>query len=489
MSSKYQPVIGLEIHAVMETQSKMFCDCPVVDSTHEEPNDAVCPVCAGMPGMLPVLNKAAVEFGMRVALALNCEIQPTSIFARKSYFYPDLPKGFQISQYEEPLATNGWLEFENGGKKERVRIRRVHLEEDTGKLTHEQENGTQYSLVDLNRSGIPLLEIVTEPELHSPEAVRDFAYALRAVMRYLGVNSGNLEKGLLRLEPNISVRPEGSTELLTRVEIKNLNSFRSLERSVKYEIERQSALYDIGGEVLQQTLGWNDEKGSTNPQRAKEVAEDYRYFPEPDLPPLVVEEKWIEQVRKALPELPFAKQARFIKDYALNEYDASLLVAERNTAEFFEETLQGLSRGEAKLLANWITGPLFAQLNETGQRLQESAINPEKFAGLLLLLNDGKINASAAKKILDAMLESGKDAKALMVELSLGQISDERKIRESIQSIIKSNPEQLKAYLAGKEELLNWFFGQAMSQLQGKANPKLLREELNSAFAILKAGE
>ena len=486
--NEYEGVIGLEIHAVMETKSKMFCDCPVVDSTHKIPNDAVCPVCAGMPGMLPVLNKAAVEFALRVALALNCEIQKTSIFARKSYFYPDLPKGYQISQYEEPLAINGFLDFDSGGKIERIRIRRVHLEEDTGKLTHAEDEGQRFSLVDLNRSGIPLLEIVTEPELHSPESVRDFAYALRALMRYLGVNSGNLEKGLLRLEPNISVRPLGSKELRTRAEIKNLNSFRSVERAVRYEMERQQLIYEAGGKVDQQTLGWDDEAGETIPQRSKEVAEEYRYFPEPDLPPLILDEDWIDRIRLSLPELPFAKRLRFIKEFELSEYDTNVLVSEKAIAAFFESVLAEAPKVEAKQAANWITGTLFAKLNDLGISLAESGLSATNFAELLTLINAGKLNAAGAKKVLAGMLENGKAAKLMMQELSLEQISDQELINKRIETLLDENKSQVSNYLSGKEELFNWFFGQAMAAFQGKANPELLRLSLQKKLAKIKAG-
>src|SRR3990172_8314116 len=360
MSGKYQPVIGLEVHAVLETRSKMFCDCPVVDSTHQEPNVAVCPICAGMPGMLPVINRTAVEYALRVAMALNCQVHTTSVFARKSYFYPDLPKGYQISQYEQPLSTNGWLQVAAPEGEVRVGIRRVHIEEDTGKLTHVEKGGQRYSLADLNRSGVPLLEIVTEPELHSVEAVRNCAYTLRSILRYLGVNSGNLEKGLLRIEPNISIRPSGSTEFATRVEIKNLNSFRSLERAVNYELTRQEIIAEKGGAVAQQTLGWDDTRGTTQAQRTKEVAEDYRYFPEPDLPPLVVEDAWVSKIRAALPELADAKLRRFIQDYDLSAYDAGVLVTEREVAEFYEGVVLSVKNADAKLAANWVSGPLFS---------------------------------------------------------------------------------------------------------------------------------
>ena len=482
----YQPVIGLEMHAVMETQSKMFCDCPVVDSTHAEPNDAVCPVCAGMPGMLPVLNKAAVEYALRVALALNCEIQLHSIFERKSYFYPDLPKGFQISQYQEPLAVNGWLEFESGGREERVRIRRVHLEEDTGKLTHREEEGRRFSLVDLNRSGIPLLEIVTEPDLHSPEAVRDFAYELRSVLRYLGVNSGNLEKGLLRIEPNISIRPKGSEELFTRVEVKNLNSFRSVERAVEFEIERQSRQVAAGEKVLQQTLGWDDLARQTLPQRSKEVAEDYRYFPEPDLPPLMLDEEWIAEIRAGLPEMPSAKRQRFVSDYGLKAYDAAVLAADREVGDFFERSLRLSEAQDGKEVANWITGALFARLNDKGLLIGESGVSAQRFAALMDLLGQGRINPAGARQLLDAMFASQAAPAKLMDKLGLEQVSSDEEIGAQISKLIAENPANVAAYLGGKTELLNWFFGQVMGAFSGKANPQVVREGLQAAFAKLE---
>jgi len=488
MRTNYQPVIGLEIHAVMETQSKMFCDCPVVDSTHAIPNDAVCPVCAGFPGMLPVLNQAAVEFALRVALALNCEIQLNSVFERKSYFYPDLPKGYQISQYQQPLAVNGWLEFESAGKEQRVSIRRVHLEEDTGKLTHRQDEESRYSLVDLNRSGIPLLEIVTEPEMHSAETVRDFAYELRSVLRYLAVNSGNLEKGLLRIEPNISIRPEGSKELFTRVEVKNLNSFRSVERAVDFEIEHQEQQLLAGETISQQTLGWDDVAAKTVPQRSKEVAEDYRYFPEPDLPPLMLQDEWIEEIRASLPELPSTKRKRFSTQYGLKDYDAGVLAAEIAVANFFEASIKQAQSKNAGELANWISGPLFAHLNDLNSSIDEVGISPESFASLMDLIANERINASGARQILAAIIESKSDPEKLMAELKLEQNSSETEISKQILSTLMDNQGQVDAYLAGKEELFNWFFGQVMATFSGKANPKIVRERLQAEFAKLKAG-
>jgi aspartyl-tRNA(Asn)/glutamyl-tRNA(Gln) amidotransferase subunit B len=332
MITEYEPVIGLEVHAELRTKSKMFCSCAVVDSVSAPPNTAVCPVCTGMPGTLPVVNRMAVEYGVRVALALGCTVNPVSIFARKNYFYPDLPKGYQISQYEEPLAENGKLVIQTAEGEKSIRVRRVHLEEDTGKLTHI----TGGSLVDLNRAGVPLLEIVSEPDMRSIEEARAYAESLREILRYLEVNSGDMEKGVIRFEANISVRPKGSDVLNTRVEIKNLNSFRALERATAFEIERQSKILANGGVVEQETLGWNEAKETTYSQRSKEDAHDYRYFPEPDLPPLVVDESWLERVRAGLPELPRAKYLRFIEQYGLTEYDADVLTSDKAVAEYFE---------------------------------------------------------------------------------------------------------------------------------------------------------
>lgn len=483
MSQPYQPVVGLEVHAVLETRSKMFCDCPLVDSTHAEPNVAVCPVCSGMPGMLPVINQAAVDYALRVALALNCQVHPTSIFARKSYFYPDLPKGFQISQYEQPLATQGSLEFDTPEGIQRVTIRRVHIEEDTGKLTHKHADGQRYSLVDLNRSGVPLLEIVTEPELHSVEAVRSCAYALRSVLRYVGVNSGNLEKGLLRIEPNISVRPAGSTDFGTRVEIKNLNSFRSLERATTYELQRQAALLDQGGQVVQQTLGWDDDRGVTVAQRSKEFAEDYRYFPEPDLPPLVLDPAWIEEVRAALPELPHARRNRFVERYGLTAYDAGVLTAEREVADFYEAVLEAAKQADAKLAAHWVSGPLFSLLNEAGVELHALQFGPAELAGLLDLLAGGSINAVGARQVLGELFAHGGPPAEIVERLGLQQISDPQQVQTWVAAVLQQNPQQVTEYLGGNAPLLNWLFGQALKLSGGKANPAKLRAELQRQIA------
>lgn len=480
----YEAVIGLEVHAELATRSKMFCSCEVVDSTSAEPNCAVCPICAGMPGVLPVVNQKAVELGLRLALALECEITPVSIFARKNYFYPDLPKGYQISQYEQPLAQNGRLTILTSQGEKVVRIRRVHLEEDTGKLIHVNKNGESYSLVDLNRAGVPLLEIVTEPDLHSAEDVRAYAMTLRNVLRYCGVNSGDLQKGVLRIEPNVSVRLAGSTVLGTRTEIKNLNSFRALERSVAYEIERQSTLLEKGEPVLQETLGWDESLGVTVPQRSKEEAHDYRYFPEPDLPPLVVSEEWVAEIRKNLPELPIQRRRRFEREYGLSAYDAEVLTDERAVADYFEMVVEQAKGIPAKTVANWINGELFALFNQSGLEFDAQRLPAGRLVELLSYIQKGLINQTTAKTILGDMFQSGRTAGELIRQGGLEQISDQKQIESWVRRVCEANPEQVSAYLSGKEALAQWFFGQVMRLAGGKANPKVVQAELAKYLEI-----
>ena len=486
---EYEPVIGLEIHAELETESKMFCACPVVDFTVAEPNIAVCPICSGMPGVLPVVNRKAVEYALRVALALDCEIAHTSIFARKNYFYPDLPKGYQISQYEQPLARNGRLVILTSKGEKTVRIRRVHLEEDTGKLTHVSRDGESYSLVDLNRAGVPLLEIVSEPDLHSAEEVRAYASSLRSVLRYLGVNSGDMEKGVMRIEPNISVRPAGSQAFGTRVEIKNLNSFRALERAVDYEIKRQIALVEAGKPVVQETLGWDESRGMTVTQRVKEGEDDYRYFPEPDLPPLVIENDWIEVLRAGLPELPAEKFRRFQKQYGLSKYDAGVLVAERAVARYFEDTLASLPEGSPvspKLAANWITGELFGLLNQAGTPITDSRITPEALAGLLDMISQEQINQNTAKTVLAEAFTTGRNPGSIVAERGLIQVSDPEAIGGLVERVLAENSGQVEDYLAGKETISRWLFGQVMRAAGGQANPQIVEQELNRRLSAMK---
>lgn len=483
----YEAVIGLEVHAELETRSKMFCSCPVVDSTQAEPNTAVCPVCTGMPGTLPVLNARAVEYALRVALALGCQVNPISIFARKNYFYPDLPKGYQISQYEQPLAVNGKMTILTSQGERSIRIRRVHLEEDTGKLTHIAENGGGYSLVDLNRSGVPLLEIVTEPDMHSAEEVRVFAMSLRSVLRYLMVNSGDMQKGVMRIEPNVSVRPAGSVTLGTRTEIKNLNSFRVLERSVGYEIQRQSAALDDGQAVVLETMGWDDARGVTVVQRSKEEAHDYRYFPEPDLPPLVIDPGWLEEIRASIPELPAERLNRFCQQYQLSAYDAEVLTAEKEVAEYFEQVLPALSAASPKTAANWITSDLFNLINRAGTGIADIRILPVEFAKLVDLTASGEISPNIARTVLGEMFENGQSAQEVIAALGLKQISDMDVIKDLVEQVIGENPDQVRAFLEGKETLANWFFGQVMRLAQGKANPQVIRQVLAQRLEQLRS--
>jgi aspartyl-tRNA(Asn)/glutamyl-tRNA(Gln) amidotransferase subunit B len=504
-----EAIIGLEIHAELATESKMFCACPVVDPLVANPNSAVCPICAGMPGVLPTVNERAVEYALRVALALECEVYTRSIFARKNYFYPDLPKGYQISQYESPLARNGRLRIQTTQGERDINIRRVHLEEDTGKLTHVRMNGESYSLVDLNRAGIPLLEIVSEPDLHSAEEVRSYASELRSILRYLKVNSGDMQKGVLRIEPNVSIRVIGEIQLGTRVEIKNLNSFRALERSVEYEIQRQSALLKQGKSVVQETVGWDEDLGVTYTQRVKEQEQDYRYFPEPDLPPLVISTKWIEQIRTTLPELPIEKLHRFQRQYDLNQSTAGILVVEQSVADYFEETVtasQDLLKerirsaesmeGEEttisleaitpKTIANWITGELFALLKQSNTSIETSILTPQALASLIHMVARGRLNKNTAREVLAEMFTSGRTAAEIVAEQDLGQVSDVATISDLVEQILNRNPDQVAEYLQGKESIFVWLTGEVMRAAKGQANPQVLQSELRRQLSALR---
>ena len=483
---EFEPVIGLEVHAELRTQSKMFCSCAVVDSITAAPNTFVCPVCSAMPGALPVVNQTAVEYGIRVALALECEVQHTSIFARKNYFYPDLPKGYQISQYEQPLAINGKLMIRISDGEQSVRVRRVHLEEDTGKLTHVERDGQSYSLVDLNRAGVPLLEIVSEPDLHSAEAARAYGEALRDIVRYLDVNSGDMEKGVIRFEANVSVRQKGTTELGIRTEVKNLNSFRAMERAIEYEIVRQSQVIEAGGTIEQETLGWNDVRGETYSQRSKEDAHDYRYFPEPDLPPLAVENSWIEAIRKDLPELPRAKYLRFIKDYELMEYDAARLIGEKEVADYFESAVKSLpSNIPAKTIANWMLGDLFSLMNQANRTVSQLKVRPETLADLVKIVSEGQINPSSAREVLNEMFTSGKSAVEIVEARGLKQVSDESLISNLVKETLAENPKEVQSYKSGKAGVVNFLFGQVMKKAAGKANPQMVRAELEKQLTVV----
>jgi len=483
-TTQYEPIIGLEIHAELMTNSKMFCPCQVVDSVEAEPNTAVCPVCLGMPGMLPVINRRAVEYAMRVALALNREVQHHNIFARKNYFYPDLPKAYQISQYELPIGLHGWLDVElEDGTTKRIGIRRVHMEEDTGKLTHLEGGG---SLVDYNRSGVPLLEIVSEPDIHSGEEARAYAMKIRQILRYLGVNAGDLEKGVFRVEPNISLRPIGATAFGKRTELKNLNSFKSLADGTAFEIARQTEVLNSGGRVVQETRGWQDTKRITFSQRSKEEAEDYRYFPEPDLPPLAIDDAWIAEVRASLPELPDAKVARYQSDYGLSAYDARVLTEEKAVAEWFETAVSSPTFPDPKTIANWIINNLFSLMNEHKQSIDEIRVTPARLAELVGLVEQRAINNNTAKEVLAAMFTSGQSAPAIVQAQGLAQVSDEGAITAVIERILDANPDNVAAYLGGKEKLIGFFVGQVMREMRGKADPAVVNRLLAAALAKRK---
>lgn len=474
----YEPVIGLEVHAELLTRSKMFCACPVVDTTTAEPNTAVCEICTGLPGTLPVVNARAVEFAVRAALALHCTIEPTSLFARKNYFYPDLPKGYQISQYEMPLARNGWLDVATPSGAKRIRIRRVHLEEDTGKLFHRQG----YSLVDFNRAGVPLLEIVTEPDLASLDEVRAYATSLRSVLRYLEITTGDMEKGVIRFEANVSVRATGSSPLGTRTEIKNLNSFRSMLRAVAFEVDRHSRLLSQGGRVLQETLRWDDGRGEAYPERGKEEADDYRYFPEPDLPPVVIGAPTVESVRSTLPELPDARRIRFASEYGLSDYMAGVLTAERSIADYYEAAARSALSAPPERLAHWLADGLFGLLNLEGQAIEACRVSPQSLAELVSLVESGQINQTTGKAILAEVFASGRSPEALIREQGLSQLSDRQAIRHLVDHVLTAYPQQVAEYRQGKSAIAQWLFGQVMRSAHGRANPAVVRECLEAAL-------
>jgi aspartyl-tRNA(Asn)/glutamyl-tRNA(Gln) amidotransferase subunit B len=481
----YEPVIGLEAHIEIQTQSKMFCACPVVDSVSAPPNSAVCPICAGHPGTLPVLNEKAVEYALRVALALECTVNETSIFARKNYFYPDIPKGFQISQYEQPLAEHGRIALQTSQGEKIIRIRRVHLEEDTGKLTHVEAEGAAqaYSLVDLNRAGVPLLEIVTEPDFRSAEEVRVYGLALRALVRALGVNSGDMEKGVLRIEPNISIRPLGQVELGTKVEIKNLNSFRALERGVAYEIARHEQVLASGGQIAQETVGWDEAAQATYSQRSKEDAHDYRYFPEPDLPPLHVSTEWVERVRATLPELPIARAKRYQCDFGLSVAESAFLAEDSALGRYFERVTESGPIAARSAFA-WVTGELLGLVNASGTGFDSIKVDPQDLAALLKMVADGEINQATAKTVLAGMFASGQKAAEIVAANGLAQLSDNDLIARLVAETLAENPAQVSSYQAGKLSVANFLFGQVMRKAGGKANPQVVRNALNKVLII-----
>jgi len=479
----FEPVIGLEIHAQLRTASKIFCGCSTAFGA--PPNTHVCPVCLGFPGALPVLNRAAVDLAIRAGLALNCHINETSIFARKNYFYPDLPKGYQISQYERPLATAGTLEYQSADGPKRVGITRVHMEEDAGKSLHEGfSDSDRKTYVDFNRSSVPLIEIVTEPDLRSAADAAEFFGRLRAILVWLDVNDGNMEEGSLRCDANVSVRPHGSTTLGTKAEVKNLNSFRFLQKALEFEIERQIEVLEAGGRVRQETRLWDSAAGVTVSMRSKEEAHDYRYFPEPDLPPLTLDHARIAAIRAGMPELPDARRRRFVEELGLPEYDAAQLTQSRALADYLEAAIR--AGAPAKSVSNWMMGELTRALKDSGRDLAESPVSPERLAGLLTLIEKGTISGAIAKGVFEKMFNSARSADEIVSAEGLTQIDDEAYIQELIAKVMQANPDAVKGYRAGKTSTFGFLVGQVMKAASGKANPKRVNESLKRALDALE---
>jgi aspartyl-tRNA(Asn)/glutamyl-tRNA(Gln) amidotransferase subunit B len=467
-AAAYEPVIGLEIHAQLLTETKIFCGCSTRFGA--PPNTNICAVCLGLPGALPVLNRRAVEFAIRAAHALNCTVQPVSIFARKNYFYPDLPKGYQISQYERPIATDGFIEYQAPGATRRVGIVRAHLEEDAGKSLHEGfPDSDRRTYLDFNRSGVPLLEIVTAPDLRSAADAGEFFSRLRAILVAVGINDGNMEEGSLRCDANVSVRPAGTAAFGVKAEVKNLNSFRHVQKALEYEIERQTTLLEEGGRVVQETRLWDAAAGRTMSMRSKEEAHDYRYFPEPDLPPLEVSAAWVEEIRGTLPELPDARRRRLVAQYAIPDYDAALLTQSSALADYFEAT--AAAAGNAKAASNWIMGELTRKMNELGIAVEASAIGPEALAGLIRLVDSGTITGPIAKDVFEKMYASGRSAETIVREEGLAAMNDDAALEAAVREALTAHATAVAQYRAGKQQTFGFLVGQVMKATRGKANP------------------
>jgi len=474
---EFEAVIGLEVHAQLKTKTKIFCSCST--SFGAPPNTHTCPVCLGMPGVLPVLNKKVVEYTLRMALATGCTIARESRFARKNYFYPDLPKGYQISQYELPIARQGWIDVETDGGVHRIGITRIHMEEDAGKLGHDPDRPV--SMVDFNRTGVPLIEIVSEPDIRSPEQAGAYLRQLRSIVRYLGICDGNMEEGSFRCDANVSIRPKGTETFGTRTELKNLNSFKHVEKALEYEISRQKEVILDGGKIVQETRLWDPDRNQTLSMRGKEEAHDYRYFPDPDLLPLMITDDWVEGIRSNLPELPTQKKKRFIADYALPSYDAELLTSDRELADYFEACVREFP--QPKQVSNWVMGTLLGFLNAEGKAIEASPVSPQDLAGLLGLVEDGVISGKIAKTVFEEMARSGKPAGKIVEEKKLVQISDTNAIEDIVAGVISANPAEVDAYKTGKTRLLGFFVGQVMQATKGKANPQLVNEVLKKKLA------
>jgi aspartyl-tRNA(Asn)/glutamyl-tRNA(Gln) amidotransferase subunit B len=474
----YEAVIGLEVHAQLLTESKIFCACAT--RFGEEPNKNTCPVCMGFPGVLPVLNKKAVEFAIRAGLATHCTIARYSRWARKHYFYPDLPKGYQISQYELPLCTDGYIDVQTNGSSKRIRLTRIHMEEDAGKNIHDV--GTDYSLVDLNRAGVPLLEIVSEPDIRSAEEATHYMKNLRAILQYLEICDGNMEEGSFRCDANVSVRPGGSSALGTKTELKNMNSFKAVEKALEFEIRRQIQTLSEGGKLIQETRLWDADHEVTRSMRTKEYAHDYRYFPDPDLPPLAADEKWIEEIRSGLPELPEERKRRFASRYGVPLYDAELLCSRKDIADYFEAAVK--IHPNPKAISNWVMGDLFRVIKE--RRLDEKLyidswpVVPEQLAGMVRMVDEGKISGKIAKTLFEEMLQRGGAPEQIIQEKGLEQVSDVETIDQAVVKVLAAHPQQVEEYRAGKEKVLGFLVGQVMKLTQGKANPAKVNESLKA---------
>jgi aspartyl-tRNA(Asn)/glutamyl-tRNA(Gln) amidotransferase subunit B len=473
--AKYEPVIGLEVHVQLATATKIFCGCPT--SFGAQPNSNVCPVCLGLPGALPVLNGAAVELAIQAALALNCDVRPVSRFARKNYFYPDLPKGYQISQYEEPLAEHGWVEILVGGAPKRIGVTRVHMEDDAGKSIHDGfKDSARCTHVDLNRSGTPLIEIVTEPDMRGSEEAYDFLTGLKQTLEFLNVSTCDMEKGHLRCDANVSVRLKGAAQFGTKAEVKNLNSFRFLKLALDHEIARQVAILESGGSIPQETRLFNPDTGETASMRSKEHAHDYRYFPEPDLAPLRIADAWLDEIRSRMPELPGRKRARFMESYGLSPYDADVLTASRAVAEYFESAAG--AAGDPKAAANWVMGDLMAALKQEGREIAESPVDPERLGELVALIRKGEISGKIAKDVFAKMFASGEAAPVIVEREGLKQISDTGALEQLVDQVLQQNPKQVAQYKAGKATVLGFLVGQVMKASRGQANPGVVNELL-----------
>ncbi|ACV61676.1 glutamyl-tRNA(Gln) amidotransferase, B subunit [Desulfofarcimen acetoxidans DSM 771] len=477
--TRYEAVIGIEIHVELKTNTKIFCH-----STTEfggDPNTHVCPVCLGLPGVLPVLNKQVVEYAIKAGLALNCEIAEYSKFDRKNYYYPDLPKNYQISQYDLPICKNGYLEVETGQGKKRIGITRIHMEEDAGKLVHQGTITTSpYSLVDYNRTGVPLIEIVSEPDMRSAEEARAYAEKLRSVIQYAGVSDCRMEEGSLRCDVNVSVHPVGTGEFGTRTEIKNMNSFRSIQKAAEYEIERQIEVLENGGRIIQETRTWDENKGITVSMRTKEEAQDYRYFPDPDLVPLVIEREWVEAVRNSLPEMPEQRVARYIES-GLSEYEANVLTASKEVSDYFDQCLK--TYNNPKMVSNWIMGDLSRLLNSVNMEICDCRVKPAQLADMLKMIDSGTISGKIAKTVFEEMFNTGKDPETVVKEKGLVQISDESAIAAVVDEIIAANPKSVEDFRNGKDKAIGFLVGQIMKATKGKANPQLVNKLLKDKLS------